>query len=400
MSDAATQRFRNIVGACATGLALGYLGCFALMLHSHAWILRASARPFVTNFLFFWLAGKSALSGHASTAYDANIHHLAQESAAGYKFSHHFLWNYPPHYFFIAAAFAMLPYMPAFLSWIAGTLASYAAVIASVARTRIAALISCAAPAVCINAISGENGFLTAALIGSFLLALETNPVLAGAVLGLLTIKPQLGIMIPVALLAASRWRTVTAAAVCSILYLAAAMLVFGPEAMRAFLLSLPMASKYVLLNGSNGWNNLQSLYGLMRWLGFPDRAAWAAQLCLAASVACAIVWLWRRPACFALKAAALALACLLASPYLYIYDFVILSVVFAFLYRERAFDAFEVAGVALANLFVGGFLVFPTPIGLAGAVVAAALIARRTHQFLLVEAGPAVRGDAEPAQA
>jgi arabinofuranan 3-O-arabinosyltransferase len=399
MSDDPMQRLRKLVAAGAAGLALAYMGVFALMLHSHVWILRASGRPRVANFLFFWLAGKSALSGHAHAAYNANFLHTAQEEAAGYKFSHYFLWNYPPHYFFIAGAFAILPYLPAFLSWVAGTLVCYAATMASVARSRVATIVSCAAPAVYINAISGENGYLTAALIGFFLLALETNSVLAGVLLGFLTIKPQLGIMIPVALVAASRWRVFITAAVCAVLCLSGAMLVFGEETIRAFVLSLPMASRYVLQSGSNGWNNLQSLYGLMRWLGFADKAAWAAQLCLAMSVAGALVWLWRRPISFALKAAALALACLLASPYLYIYDFVTLSVVFAFLYRQRAFDVFEIASIALANLCVGSFLFLPTPIGLAGAFIAAVLIARRAMHPVFIEARPLVQGGVEPAQ-
>jgi hypothetical protein len=93
---------------------------------------------------------------------------------------------------------------------------------------------------------------------------------------------------------------------------------------------------------------------------------------------AIALGWFWRRNAPFSLKAAALAVASLLASPYLYIYDFAVLTVAFAFLYRHRPFDAVEVAGVAVANLLVGAFLFFPSPIGLLAIIIAFALIMRR----------------------
>jgi hypothetical protein len=102
------------------------------------------------------------------------------------------------------------------------------------------------------------------------------------------------------------------------------------------------------------------------------------AQIGVILSAALGLVWVWRQPLPFALKAAALSLSSLLASPYLYIYDFVVLSVPLAFLYREHSFDVLEIACIALANICVGAFLFFPTPIGVAGVAIVAALITRR----------------------
>ncbi len=61
--------------------------------------------------------------------------------------------------------------------------------------------------AVFINAVGGQNSTWTAALSGSGLSLLERRPLLAGGLLGLLIYKPQLGLLIPVALLAGRHWR-------------------------------------------------------------------------------------------------------------------------------------------------------------------------------------------------
>ena len=70
-----------------------------------------------------------------------------------------------------------------------------------------ALLLALAAPAVFINAVGGQNSTWTAALFGSGLSLLERRPLLAGGLLGLLIYKPQLGLLIPVALLAGRHWR-------------------------------------------------------------------------------------------------------------------------------------------------------------------------------------------------
>jgi hypothetical protein len=71
----------------------------------------------------------------------------------------------------------------------------------------------------------------------------------------------------------------------------------------------------------------------------------------------------------------------LLVTPHLYAYDFAVLMVAFAFLYRERAFDGVETLGIVVANYCIGAFLFFPTPIGLLAIAIAVGLIARRVLQ-------------------
>ena len=53
------------------------------------------------------------------------------------------------------------------------------------------------------NGLVGQNGFLTAALIDGTLYLMPVRPILAGICLGLLSYKPQYGLLFPLVLIAA-----------------------------------------------------------------------------------------------------------------------------------------------------------------------------------------------------
>ncbi len=79
---------------------------------------------------------------------------------------------------------------------------------------------------------------------------------------------------------------------------------------------------------------------------------AYAAQTALTLAVAGSLVWLWRSPAAVELKAAALACACLLTTPYVLDYDLVVLAIAIAFLVRlglANGFRDYELSVLSLA---------------------------------------------------
>lgn len=370
----------RLATAIAAGFAIAWAGALASMLRGHSWILDAHGKPIVTDFLEVWVAGRTTLQGAAASAYDPKLHHAAQVAAAGHEFHGFLWWHYPPIVLFLAAALGLMPYLPAFLVWVAGTLGCYLVTIAAIARTRMAALLACAMPAVFINAVAGQNGCFTGALIGAILMNLETRPILAGALLGLLTYKPQFGILFPLVLAATGRWRAFASAGIVAALALLLPWFVFGGDTIRAFLHFLPRASDSLLVHGDAGWNKLQTIYGLTRWLGWENSSASVLQGAVSITAAIAVVWLWRREVSFAVKAAALATAVFCATPYLYMYDLPILVVPLAFLYRERAFDEFELAAIGFANLCILAFTfgVLVVPIGTLAVATVGALIVRR----------------------
>jgi hypothetical protein len=368
------------------------LGCFALLvanltymavvLMSGDWIVDASGRPVHTDFVMVYAAGKLALAGDPAAAWDWTAHRAAEGAALGRAVPAYYGWHYPPPFLLVAAALATLPYWVAFVAWMAVTLPLYAAAIRGIVGDRLGWLAAGAFPVVVPNLVPGQNGFLTASLIGGTLLFLERHPVAAGVCLGLLTYKPQYGVLFPLVLAVAGRWTVMVAAAVTALALGGVTWLVLGSAPWAAFLHWLPLTSD-ALLSGSNAeFYKFQSLFALVRVAGGGAGLAWTLQLVLAAATALGLGLMWRsRRVCYDMKAAALAAGVLLATPYVYLYDLAILAVALAFLLRSALSTGFltgERAGLAVIVL---AFVVLPVagiPVGTATTLAALILIVRR----------------------
>jgi hypothetical protein len=124
-----------------------------------------------------------------------------------------------------------MPYAPALALWVFATFPAYLVAIRAIVGDRTGYVLAAAFPAVLCNFIDGQNGFLSAALIGGTLVLLPRKPVLAGVLLGLLTYKPHLGILFPIVLAADGRWRTFVSAGVTAALMAIVAWLAFGTGA-------------------------------------------------------------------------------------------------------------------------------------------------------------------------
>src|SRR5262249_1476559 len=156
-----------------------------------------------TDFVNVWAAGRQALDGHAAAVYDVAAHKAAEDAALGHRFEGEYPWIYPPPFLFVAALLALIPFGPAFALWVFGPFPAYVAAVRAIIGQRVGILLACAYPGVLSNAMVGQNGFLTAALLGGFLVTMQRRPWLAGTLLGLLSFKPHLGLLIPLALIAA-----------------------------------------------------------------------------------------------------------------------------------------------------------------------------------------------------
>jgi hypothetical protein len=203
-----------------------------------------------------------------------------------------------------------------------------------------------------VNVGHGQNGFLTAALLGGALQILDRKPWLAGLLIGLLAYKPQFGVLIPVALLASQRWSTIIAAGVTIAALVAIRFASLGDGVWHAFIDSMNFTQTVVLEQGGTGWEKIQSAFSAARNWGADIRTAYAIQTALGVMLATTIAWLWHSEAAFELKASALATASLLATPYVLDYDLVVLAVALAFLARHgftRGFRDYEISLLAAA---------------------------------------------------
>jgi alpha-1,2-mannosyltransferase len=193
-------------------------------------------------------------------------------------------------------------------------------------------LLALAFPAVLINIGHGQNGFLTAALLGGALVVLDRRPIVAGILLGLLVYKPQYGLMIPLVLAASGRWKCFVSAAATVGLLALATTLTFGVGVWHAFLASTEFTRTVVLEQGNTGWYKIQSVFAWARMWGAPIPLAYALQGAAIVGIGAALVWLWRSAAAYPLKAAALCLATILATPYSFDYDMMALAPAIAFI--------------------------------------------------------------------
>jgi arabinofuranan 3-O-arabinosyltransferase len=371
----------RLVLACF-GLCVAHIVYLAASFAYGYWLIQADGQARPDDFVNVWAAGRLALDGQPALAYDWTLHKQAEDAAVGHGFPGYYAWPYPPTFLFVASLVALFPFLTAYAGWVALTFPLYAFTLRWIVGHPIGWLVAGAVPAVLANAITGQNGFITTALIGATLGFMEKRPVLAGCCLGLLTYKPHFGLLFPLVLIASRRWTVFFTAAATGFVLALAAWLVFGAPAWEAFLHSLPVASKAFLSEGQASFAKLQSLYGLVRMLGGSEGLGWSLHLALAAMTAVALCILWRRDdVAFDMKAAALALGAVLATPYSFTYDLVILGVPVAFLLRTALASGFRSGELPALAVAAGLSFSFPfvlAPVGLIATAILAVLVARR----------------------
>ena len=309
-------------------------------------------KPIGTDFSNVWAAGKLVLDGRPEAPYDPVLQHAAEREAFGGRPVPFFGWHYPPLFLIVAAALALLPYGWALLVWTAFGMAAYLATLRAILPRPETMLVALAFPATFVNLGHGQNGFLTASLLGGALLLLDRRPLVAGLLIGLLAYKPQFGVLIPLVLVATARWQVIAAAAATVLVACAGTFALFGGKVWTAFAHSTEFTRVVVLEAGDTGWEKIQSIFSAVRMWGGSIELAYAAQAALALGLAVSLIWLWRSRAADDLKAAALACGCLLATPYVLDYDLVVLAVAIGFFVRHalnqnRGFRDYEISVLA-----------------------------------------------------
>jgi hypothetical protein len=345
-----------LTAARARGYSLILLGICSIAIAG--WIalsdglIDRNGKPVGTDFSNVYAAGSLTLQGRPEAAYAPALQHAAEKAAFGGREVPFYGWHYPPFFFAIAALVAAVPYAWGLAIWLAASFAAYLAALRAILPRPETLLVAAAFPAVFVNIGHGQNGFLTAALLGGALQLLDRRPWLAGVLIGCLAYKPQFGVLIPIALLAGGRWRTIGAAAAAVAALVVVSFVTLGGGVWHAFADSMTFTQTVVLEQGDTGWEKIQSVFSAVRMWGAGVELAYAVQIALALLLAASLAWLWRSDAAYELKAAALATGSLLATPYVLDYDLVVLAVAIAFFVRHglnRGFRDFEISLLAAA---------------------------------------------------
>ncbi|RQS35419.1 DUF2029 domain-containing protein [Burkholderia sp. Bp8992] len=229
-------------------------------------------------------------------------------------------WLYPPTMLLLVLPLGWLPYTLALVLWLATSYALFAVTIRATVQRDTAWLCALAFPGAFLTVIVGQSSLFTAMLAGAGLLALNRRPVVAGICFGLLTMKPQLAVLFPLALLCAGQWRALAAWAATIAGSAALATLAFGVGPWVTF--AHVIGNVYAAVGtGHAKLSRMPSVFAFATMAGWPVLVAHVLQLLSATAAAFATVYAWRGACSYALRAATLACACLLVSPYLYDYD-------------------------------------------------------------------------------
>jgi hypothetical protein len=273
------------------------------------------------------------LNGHAADAYNQTI--LAQIERAALNHEVGILpWLYPPTFLLFVYPFALLPWKLAAVAFLGGTYALFVKSIHAIVPRREAIFVAMAFPAAALVVVAGQNGLLTASLAALGLAALPRRPVLAGICFGLLSVKPQLAVLFPFALLCSQSWRALTATVTTAVAMLGIACIAFGIETLSAFFHNMGMAAGYVE-QGRAALARVPSAFAMVKLAHGPIALAYAAQAASIAMAVAAVYHAWRREASHELRSATLVCASLLMSPYLYDYDLTWYGVLIAYFARH-----------------------------------------------------------------
>jgi hypothetical protein len=290
------------------------------------------------DFTNLWAGGRLALEHHLSALFDRDafnawLREQFSPRIAGEE------WSYPPSMLLLGAPLGLLPITWAYVIWTAATMAALWAAIRLPGLPVTVGLMAVLGPATITNLALGQNGALSAALLVGGLMVLPTRPILAGVLIGLLTMKPQLGLLLPVGLLASRNWRAIAAAALTTATLVIVTAALFGWGSWVAFLtVTQPMMREIMEAPYGAGYQvHGITVFLLARALGAGINVAYWVQAVAALAAAC-LCWLaWRRNDVDQSSRVALTVVLgLLATPYAWSYDMVAYGAAVAMLIAQQ----------------------------------------------------------------
>lgn len=335
------RRALEIAALCVAGALISVMAL--LLLHADGLRL-SSGQPVFGDFIAFWSAGRAALEGHAAQVHDhaliAEYNRLAVPGVSYYA-----PWNSPPTFLLIAAGLATMPYPVAASVFLLASAALYVLAARRLLPDARALIFALTVPAAIYHLGTVQTGLLIAGISGLALAWLDRRPLTAGALVGLLAIKPHLAILWPVFLALSGRWRTFCAASLSALAFVALAGLVFGFDSYLRFIENL-VASQDLISAQRITTPAYASFYASLIALGAPSNVAFflhGASAALALTIAAWTFWRGDRLS----GGAVLCAATLLVSPYLFFYDLTLLAVGAALLGAPR--DRLELAALIAA---------------------------------------------------
>ncbi|WP_187182285.1 glycosyltransferase family 87 protein [Rhizobium sp. WL3] len=284
-----------------------------------------------TDFSNYWIASRLVLEGQAIDLFsgqDTYFRHM--QAAFGPDYDWH-NWSYPPSFLLMIWPLGLMPHAVSMVVFLLLTVILFLHSISVVEQGAHAIVPILLSMFLICNGYLAQNGFLTAALLLYGLGLRERFPLLAGVAFGLLTVKPQLGLLIPLLLLYERRWPVILSASVTALLLIALSTLLFGFDSWRGYLEhNIPYQGRVMAELSGVFLYMMPSTFGYVRSLGSEAGMAMMVHMPVAGLALVAFIWgltqvknQWER-------SLILLLATFLISPYALIYDMGALAAVAA----------------------------------------------------------------------
>jgi alpha-1,2-mannosyltransferase len=243
-------------------------------------------------------------------------------------------WPYPPTALLVDLPLALLPYFVSLALWLIVTLSCYVFILYKIAPRPLTILWALAFFGAFTNFAQGQNGFLSATLLGGGVLCLANTPFVGGLLLGLLTYKPHIAMLIPLALLLSREWRALWGVITSGTCLILASAAVFGYGIWGVFLNNIP--GTITNLQMESAWfSKMPSAFAAIRLVGGGVAAAWICQGVAMLVAIILVARIWSSPASQVSRVTALVLAILLFSPHIFYYDLTILALPLAWFWWE-----------------------------------------------------------------
>ncbi|WP_315753829.1 MULTISPECIES: glycosyltransferase family 87 protein [unclassified Bradyrhizobium] len=298
------------------------------------WAL-SSPQPAFGDFFGLWSFGRfAALSG--ASIYDPVALARYQQTLDPTLGGGGFPYPYPPTFLLVLIPLGMLALPVAYVCWISITFTLYG--LATLGRDwrSLTSLALLAAPTTLINAITGQNGFLSAALLIGGLRLLASHPIIAGALLGLLAYKPQFVLLMPVVLLASRNWRAILSAIATTVIVAVVTSAVLDPWIWLEWVVKFPSYQAQLQANQASLDHMMPTVIAGLHALGAPPPIGYLVQLLLSCSIVVMVWDAWRRG--MTEQAIALvAVGSVVATPYAMIYDMPMVAAGIAIHWKARS---------------------------------------------------------------
>ena len=238
-------RWRNLGVAAGVAAAVPFAAW-----DLYKWVEAYASDHFHNDFTFYLAAARIGISRGWPSIYDLSIQQVELD-AMGSRIHIAELARFisPPPVAWLALPFTSLPYEVGYWVWSALLLVSLALTWYLVApgrgRVRVVHLVAALGWLPVIYGLQlGQPGlFVALGVAGSYALLQGGCPFLAGLALGVLALKPQLGFLVPAALLVSGRYRAFAGAAVSLAVLAALSAIAVGPDGIAAYQARLSFAA-------------------------------------------------------------------------------------------------------------------------------------------------------------